>query len=451
MPKVDQRGFDNQPELLDSAQAAALLGVETRTLYAYASRGLIAPVRSGRRSRYARADLLRLKARHDARSGHGPVAAAALHWGEPVLPTGITAIGPDGPLYREHPATALARRGIPFLEVCQLLWTATPSAPSPLLAFSPSPRSAGERAGVRGLRPRTDAEPSPRPSPRGRGEGTLGRATRGRGTLSRSDPIVRLMHVALSGLAEQSAPFGLAPDAELARAHALLLAFACAAGPRAPRTRAADPATCLLESFGLPATPARRRLVDAALVLCADHELNASTFAARVAASTGADLQACLLAALATFMGPRHGTASRAVEDLLDEMGRPARAAALVRARTTAGLGMPGFGHPLYPQGDPRATALLAIVAETGARPRPLDALDAVIRATAELRGERPNIDAALVGVSLALGLPRGAATALFAVGRTAGWVAHVLEQRESPMILRPRARYLPRTPGITA
>jgi citrate synthase len=248
------------------------------------------------------------------------------------------------------------------------------------------------------------------------------------------------MDVAMAGLRRSSAPFGLAPEVERGRARALVLAFSGAAGPR--RCTSSDPATRLLESFGVPATPARRRLANAALLLCADHELNASTFAARVAASTGADLQACLLAALATFLGPRHGGASGAVETVLAEVARPGRALAVVRARTTRGEGMPGFGHPLYPAGDPRAATLLALVADTPAT-TPLRTLGALIEATARVRGERPNIDTALVAARLALALPRGAAIPLFAVGRTAGWVAHVLEQRESPAILRPRARYV--------
>jgi citrate synthase len=402
VPKVDQRGIDNQhQEFLDSREAAAFLGVQARTLYAYASRGLLTRVRAGRSSRYARADLQRLKARHDARAGHGPVAGAALNWGEPVLPTRISAVGPDGPHYRGQSATALARRGTPFLEVCELLWSGSLAAPF----IGPA------------------------------GTGGASRARDG-------DPILRLMEVAMAGLRRSSAPFGLAPEVERERARGLLLSFASAAGPRRPRSTTADPARQFLESFGASPTPARLRLVNAALVLCADHELNASTFAARVAASTGADLQACLLAALATFLGPRHGAASRAVEALLDQVGHPKRAEAIVRARTSGGEGIPGFGHPLYPRGDPRATTLLALVTESKPSPR-LRTLEAVIEATARLRGERPNIDASLVAARLALGLPRGAAVPLFAVGRTAGWVAHVLEQRESAAVLRPRARYL--------
>jgi citrate synthase len=404
--KVDQRGFDNQhPEFLDARRAAAFLGVQARTLYAYASRGLIARVRAGGRSRYARADLQRLKTRRDARAGHGPVAAGALQWGEPVLATRICAVGPEGPRYRGHTATELARRGTPLLEVCQLLWTGVLGPPEISAAAPPRPRGSGLPAPDR-------------------------------------DPVLRMMAVAMTGLGQWSAPFGLAPEAERQRARTLLLAFAGVAGPRRTAAGTLDPAARLLASFGLPATPTRLRLTNAALVLCADHELNASTFAARVAASTGADLQACLLAALATFLGPRHGGASRAVEDLVQEVARPARAEAVIRARTTRGDGMPGFGHPLYPAGDPRAAVLLDLVAAAPARPG-LRTLRAIIDAAARLRGERPNIDTALVAAALALDLPRGAAVSLFAVGRTAGWVAHVLEQRESPAVLRPRARYV--------
>jgi citrate synthase len=415
MAKVDQRGSNNQhhdsappPEFLPTAAAAAFLGVQPRTLYAYASRGLVGRVQVGQRSHYARADLERWKARHDARAGHGPVAAAALHWGEPVLATRIAAVGPGGPAYRGRSAVQLAQASTPFVDVCQLLWTGALGAP-PIAAPPPAAPSAG------------------------------------RSSAPAADPIVRLMNVALRGLARSSAPFGLAPDAEIARARQLVLAFAGAAGPsrrRAPATM--DPARRLLASFDRPATPAHLRLVNATLVLCADHELNASTFAARVAASTGADLQACLLAALATFLGPRHGAASRQVETLLDEVPGPARALHVVRARTSAGQGMPGFGHPLYPEGDPRATALFALARATQRRPGTrLRTLDAIVAASARVRGERPNIDAALVAVALAIGLPRGASAALFAVGRTAGWVAHVLEQRTSPAVLRPRARYI--------
>ena len=114
---VDQRRFDNQPrdEWLDAREAAGRLGVQTRTLYAYVSRGLLRSVAGerGKQRLYARDDVDRLRARHDARAGHGAVAAGALRWGEPVLDSAITAITPRGPVYRGHVATAgRARRAL---------------------------------------------------------------------------------------------------------------------------------------------------------------------------------------------------------------------------------------------------------------------------------------------------------------------------------------------------
>ncbi|MGH7436127.1 MAG: helix-turn-helix domain-containing protein, partial [Polyangiaceae bacterium] len=139
MAKVDQRGFDNPPRrrgaaaFVSGSEAAALLGVKRETLYAYASRGLLrsepASPGEGRRRLYHREDLERLKARHDARAGHGPVAAGALRWGEPVLASALTAIDARGPRYRGHVATELAA-ATSFEAVAELLWTgALPASP----------------------------------------------------------------------------------------------------------------------------------------------------------------------------------------------------------------------------------------------------------------------------------------------------------------------------------
>jgi citrate synthase len=167
-----------------------------------------------------------------------------------------------------------------------------------------------------------------------------------------------------------------------------------------------------------------------ALVLLADHELNASTFAARVAASTGASLAAAVLAGLAVLSGPRHGGMAARVE---------AFAASAARGgwkRAAAGGAPPGFGHPLYPDGDPRAEALLAAIEV----PPALVALRRTVEAESGLRA---NIDFALVALRQALDLPAEAPFALFAVARTAGWLAHAMEQVDSGQLIRPRARYV--------
>jgi citrate synthase len=186
-----------------------------------------------------------------------------------------------------------------------------------------------------------------------------------------------------------------------------------------------------------------RATLDRVLILCADHELNASTFAARVVASTGADLYACVTGALAALSGPQHGGASDRVEALLDEVAQPERAREVIAARDRRGDAIPGFGHRLYPDGDPRVDPMLASAREiAGASPR-LRTLLAVADAMRRAGREPPNLDFGLVAVVRALGLKRGTAAALFALGRCAGFVAHVLEQREAGYLIRPRAEYV--------
>jgi citrate synthase len=158
-----------------------------------------------------------------------------------------------------------------------------------------------------------------------------------------------------------------------------------------------------------------------ALVLCADHELSSSAFAVRVTASTGASLRNAVIAGLMALSGPYHGGMTERVRAFLESPQTSSR---------------PGFKHRLYPDGDPRAQALLENV--------PLLASDATtLQAVAAASGGRPSIDVALVMVERAYGLPLGTAFTLFAIGRTAGWLAHAIEQRSQATLIRPRARYM--------
>ena len=176
-------------------------------------------------------------------------------------------------------------------------------------------------------------------------------------------------------------------------------------------------------------------------------------------ASTGAGLPASVLAGLAALSGPLHGGMTARVEALLDEIGerhrpRPlndelAEATAedglgprqVITARLRRGEALPGFGHPLYPDGDPRGLALIS-------RLPMADPHRAIAAAVDALGGEPPNIDFGLVAVARCLGLPAGAAFTLFAIGRSIGWIAHALEQRTQPGPIRPRARYVGTTPA---
>ena len=225
-----------------------------------------------------------------------------------------------------------------------------------------------------------------------------------------------------------------------------LVAAACGASA-AQALAAPDVASGIRRALG--AGGRDTRLLDASLVLCADHELNASSFAARVAASTGADLEACVLAALATFSGPRHGAESMRVQALVAEADRPARARSTLLARVRRGETLPGFGHRLYPAGDPRGTALLALASAQPRHTPQLSTLRALVSEAARLGLGAPTLDVGLLAVAHALRLPPWTGQVLFCVGRSAGWIAHVAEQRSSGELLRPRARYVgPRAAG---
>jgi citrate synthase len=179
-------------------------------------------------------------------------------------------------------------------------------------------------------------------------------------------------------------------------------------------------------------------LIRRALVLLADHEFNSSAFAARVVASTGATLYEAVAAGIAALKGPRHGGASLGAAKLLRSIAAN-DIASEVRQRAAIGEYFPGFGHLVYKSGDPRATALLQALEEAGADPRFVKDLPAAVL---EASGQYANIDYALAVMGVMLDLPPDSGMSIFAISRTAGWIAHAIEQGESRAFIRPRARY---------
>jgi citrate synthase len=397
---------------IPAAEAARLLGVKLPTLYAYVSRGLLRslPGRGGRARRYLRSDVEALRER-------GPsvrAAAGALRWGEPILESSITAMTPDGPAYRGVLAAALARRGVSFEAAAELLWTGALPAAAPHWERTECP----ELEGVLPLLP-ADA------------------------------PHAAVFPVLVAARAARDAGrFDTSPEGVLPRARGLirLLAAALALPKAKARARRAAKAPRIAEvvarAFALEPAVSTLAAIDALLILLADHELNASTFAARVAASTHADVYAVVQAGLATLSGPLHGATSDRFEALLAEVGSPENAERVVQERARRGERIPGFGHPFYgPAGDARARVLLELAWERSPTPA-VAAANAVIGAMERARKPPPNVDSAAVALRAALGMPPGAVAGLFAVGRSAGWVAHALEQVADGHLLRPRARY---------
>ncbi len=256
-----------------------------------------------------------------------------------------------------------------------------------------------------------------------------------------------LVTAAALAAAEQHAEASL--EVARARAAALLRRLVAACGllngsdAVTASLEADTTARALLLALGGRTTAASTEAIAEALVLAADHELNPSTFAARVAASAGASLPACMMAALASLSGPRHGGVTARVEAFIAEVARPERGAAAVGERLARGESIPGFGHPLYPDGDPRGARLLEIAQRIGGKTRVVRIVESVASAMELVARERPTIDVGLVALGAALRLPRGAPLAVFACGRLAGWIAHALEQRSEGFVLRPRAQYV--------
>jgi citrate synthase len=374
--------------LVPVKEALSRLGVSRQTLYAYVSRGLIrsepAPG-DPRRSLYDKRDLDRLIQRRRRGRAQRDVAAATIDFGEPVLASAITRIGDDGLYYRGRNAAALA--GSASLEdVAGILWEGSCAVAPPVMQTS---------------------QP-----------------------VAHGTPIERcLLAVAADALGPPI--WGRAEDALLTDAAYLLrrVAETIAGSTRPGPIHAVFAHTWNLDAAGAD-------LVRRALVLCADHELNPSTFAVRVVAATGASLAACILAGLAALTGPLHGAATNRVRALVTEPGVAENPQRILAARLARGELLPGFGHRLYPGGDPRSTSLLVALGPESPCAR-------LITAAAELTGQHPNIDFALIALEQQLGLPPGAAIELFAAGRTAGWIAHALEQRKDRNLIRPRARYI--------
>ena len=384
-----------------AGDAARVLGVRRETLYAYVSRGLIrsqATAGRTRERRYAREDVERLQRRTAERRDPGRAAAQALQWGLPILESSITLIDGGAIYYRGHDTIELARtRSIE--EVASLIWTGRFDAPVATAA-----PSAATRDVVRDL------------------------------------PFVPRAQSALATAAARDAlAYDLRPQAVARTGWRILTMLTRCAGPSARTEPAID--RMLARAWGVPERSTG--VLRAALILCADHELNVSSFTARCVASAGSSPYAVVIAGLAALEGTRHGGMSARVEAMLAEMRRlrPDRA---IEQRLRRGESIDGFGHPLYPGGDPRAAALLVMLQERHPSSPEMTYVDSVARAAASLVREKPTLDFALAAVARVLRLPQGAPLMLFGIGRTIGWIGHAIEQYATGQLIRPRARYVP-------
>lgn len=375
------------------SEACDLLGVQPQTVYAYVSRGKLEVMpdpADTRRSLYRAEDVAGLAKRKQAGRKHETLAANTLFGSEPSIPTALCAFFRGRPYYRGLDAVDLARSAT-LEEAARLMWDAEQAVDFSCATAAMRSGKPGRVAAFTVLA----------------GLAATGHSTRGR--------LTRVLHSEGQGLVGQLAnAFGAQPGKQ-----ALHLRFA----------------------QGWKQSPQVAELLRTAMVLLVDHELTSSAFVARISASTGASLPACLLAGLSTMSGPLHGDASGRVQALFSEVERLGEDQVVAHYLST-GLPLAGFGHHLYPDGDPRAAALLAMF-------EPPEVIARFIEKVTQLTGLQPNIDVALAALVAHHRLPADAAFGLFATARSVGLLAHSLEQLGVDQVIRPRGRYVGPMPDL--
>jgi citrate synthase len=213
-----------------------------------------------------------------------------------------------------------------------------------------------------------------------------------------------------------------------------------------PNPRLGHAANLLWMLHGEDPDPEDARVLDTTLVLYADHTMNASTFTARVIASTLSDMFSAITGAIGALKGPLHGGANEEAMKMAEEVGKPENAEAYVRERLGHHEKIMGFGHAVYRTMDPRATVLKELCKATGERhgePIWYEIFEALERTTLEQKGLYPNVDLYAAGVYHLLGIPTDLMTPIFALARMAGWTAHVREQYANNRIIRPGSDYI--------
>jgi citrate synthase len=391
---------------LSAREASAELAISPATLYAYVSRGLIRsePSSDSRSHRYRAEDVRGLKERRTPSAE--PRGFKSFDPDLPVMDSAIATITEDGPIYRGVNCVDLAEKDT-LEHAATLLWDVTGVDP---FSSDNCPLVSGEMRAVT-------------------------EATR------RAAPIDRAIAVlALAASADPRAFTRAADGRAMVGGRILRLVIATMLNA----TPSAQPLHLQIARAWAPNNRHAADLIRRALVLLADHELNASTFTVRCAASTGLNLYDAIIAGLVALKGPKHGgagvLAAQFVKTLVDRDVAP-----VIRERVALGERFAGFGHGVYKHGDPRARSLLEALARAGAAEKLTREIPERI---AEATGEFVNIDYALAVLVHTLGLPPGNELVLFAMARTVGWIAHASEQLQHGRLIRPRARYIGPAPG---
>ncbi len=401
------------PAYLTAQEAATALDISLSTLYAYVSRGLIRSEATGktRTRRYRLEDVNTLKNRKEQHQNPSRVAEHALRWGEPVLESAISLIADGQFYYRGQEALTLASTRT-VEEIAWLIWTGE---------LSHSPQAAQPPQGA--------VNPDMSCSWR-----TV------RQHIAHLPPFEAIQVLLPLAAVEDWTAYDLRPATVTQTGLRILRLMAAIAVGQLPSTQ---PIADVLQQGWTPEIPQAAAAMNTATIICADHELNVSSFTARCVASAAATPYAAVIAGLAALQGTKHGGHTARSEALFSEVGTPEHARTILSQRLRRGENIPGFGQRIYPDGDPRCQPLLDLASDMCPDAPAVILSQAIAQAAYDLIGERPNIDYGLVTLALALNLPPSGALTLFAIGRTIGWIGQAIEAYREDRLIRPRARYV--------
>lgn len=401
--------------------ALSLLGVKRATLYTYVSRGWIrsVPTGVGRKHGYLRDDIDRMRARSIARTDSAKRIEGTLRFGDPVITTRITEITPEGPRYRNRLALDLAKKGYSFESVAVLLWTGAWT--EDFLVWDAPQSKFRSDLSFAGLR-KTDLADEFAKFLAG-AILAAGVQTKSSDELKRGDTLHYARHIIQLMVG--------------------YLGYLSTTKRYAPALAGKPLAMSIARSLGVAPTESVCFCINAMMVLCADYELTPATFTTRIVASAGADIYASVAAGLCAHSGTLTGLVCDRLEEIL--LDRPSRSNYQKRLDSVRrhGFTVYGFNHPLYPRGDPRARWMIELAHNIGSKSRISENVLWFLEEVENQCGMHPGLQAGLVALQIALKLPRKSAQAIWAIARTAGQVAHMIEQRSSGHMLRPRARYV--------
>jgi citrate synthase len=402
-----------QSRYLTAREAAETLDVSVATIYAYVSRGLIRSEPAGLNQRarlYVAEDVQKLLEQKAYRHDPAKAANTAMQWGMPILESGLTLIDETCLYYRGLDVIQLATTST-IEQVAALLWTGNLTNDASIFAVH---------------------------SPVDKYLHTLQSLESNHSDL----PFLQKLQMALAlATVDDVAAYDL--DTQFSRpeqvgARILQLVTSMLTGNQETNI----PIARILQHTWCREDTQTELLFNATLILCADHELNTSAFTARVVASADANLYLVVTAGLAALQGFKHGGNTILFEDLFHEIEAGRSVHQVIATRLRRGEQIPGFAHRLYPNGDPRSAFLFNLTEQFYPNTPAVQLARTIVAVMEEITGRKPNLEFALVTLARTLNLPENSALALFALGRTVGWIGHAIEQYNTGQMIRPRATY---------